>query len=151
MNDLEVLERELPFAVYGTLRYGFGNDRCWLGLGARSVATGTVEGWKLLAHHPNSPFPYAVPALAPRRIVVELIADGRDYAALLDRLDMLEGYPTHYTRSIVEVVVDRTDGNTPKTCHAVMYHAAPAAARRLTPHGFEIASGDWAAHLATRT
>lgn len=149
-TDPELLERELAFAVYGTLRDGYGNDRCWKAHGGTKAGTGTVTGWKLVASHPDASFPYAVPAIAPRRIVVELIAPGPDYAALLATLDMLEGYPTHYLRSIVEVVVDRYDGNTPKTCHAIMYHAAPHTARRLTPHGFEIASGDWAAHLARR-
>jgi len=89
----------LPFAVYGTLRSGMGNDRLWIGH-ATSVNVAAVYGYRLVTH---GAFPYAIPAPPDQRVVVEVIQPhpGR-HDALLDRLDALEGYPFHYDRFTVD-------------------------------------------------
>jgi len=88
-----------PFAVYGTLRPGCGNDRLWQG-NAAPIGLGHVTGFRLVS---NGAFPYAVPT-EDQRIVVEMVMPhvGR-YADILWRMDALEGVPHHYTRERVTV------------------------------------------------
>jgi len=71
-----------PFAVYGTLRPGCGNDRLWQG-NAAPIGLGHVTGFRLVS---NGAFPYAVPT-EDQRIVVEMVMPhvGR-YADILWRM-----------------------------------------------------------------
>jgi gamma-glutamylcyclotransferase (GGCT)/AIG2-like uncharacterized protein YtfP len=92
---------DLPYAVYGTLRPGCGNDGLWFGLAKLGVA-GYVNDHRMVTG-PSASFPYAIPALFSA-IVVELVHPVERFAGLLrDRLDTLEGYPHFYDRKVVEV------------------------------------------------
>jgi len=98
----------LPFFVYGTLRPGYGNSRGWVGR-ARAVHDGdaTVDGFRLAAPQYGG-FPYAIPAEGSRIVGALIFPEPGEYAAVLYRLDQLEGYPNHYDR--IRVRVETPDG-----------------------------------------
>jgi gamma-glutamylcyclotransferase (GGCT)/AIG2-like uncharacterized protein YtfP len=88
-------------AVYGTLRPGCGNDRLWQG-SANVIADGWfIAGYRLVS---NGAFPYAIPTgdRADESRVTLVMPHLAEYDEVLARLDMLEGVPTHYVRSMVE-------------------------------------------------
>jgi len=92
---------DLPYAVYGTLRPGCGNDGLWFGM-AELGAKGYVNDHKMVTG-PSASFPYAVPA-CHSALIAELIYPVERFAGVLrDRLDTLEGYPHFYDRKIVKV------------------------------------------------
>jgi gamma-glutamylcyclotransferase (GGCT)/AIG2-like uncharacterized protein YtfP len=85
-------------AVYGTLRSHCGNDVLWRGQpGCESLGVDSVKGYRLVS---NGSFPYAVVDLTAESVVEVLIVTPE----VLDRLDALEGYPTHYDRHVVTTV-----------------------------------------------
>jgi len=92
---------DLPYAVYGTLRPGCGNDVLWEGIGNLG-ATGFVSNFKMVTGKSRS-FPYALPA-PHGSIVTELVYPVEGFERVLrDRFDTLEGYPNFYDRKIVKV------------------------------------------------
>jgi gamma-glutamylcyclotransferase (GGCT)/AIG2-like uncharacterized protein YtfP len=97
----------MPYAVYGTLRSGYGNDTVWHGLG-ESFGLGTITGYKLVT---NGGFPYALPA-SSEVTVVEIIVPFMEYAEeLRQRLDWLEGYPDLYSRREEQIHLTDEDVN----------------------------------------
>jgi gamma-glutamylcyclotransferase (GGCT)/AIG2-like uncharacterized protein YtfP len=124
-----------PYAVYGTLRSGMGNDGLWRGL-AEPISAGVVRGFRLVS---NESFPYALPAGADSEIVVEVIQPYEQYAEIVRRnLDRLEGYPSFYDRILVDVENDRG--------HATCWLYTP-----VDPERYEdlrpVHSNDWRAHV----
>jgi gamma-glutamylcyclotransferase (GGCT)/AIG2-like uncharacterized protein YtfP len=90
---------EMPYAVYGTLRTGEGNDRLWRGL-ATGGEIDTVQGYRLVT---NGGFPYALPC-GGQSSTIEIVIpidDSEAQRQMRSRLDMLEGYPSFYDRVIV--------------------------------------------------
>lgn len=132
-------ERTL-IAVYGTLRSGYGNAWLWEGF-AETLGLASCAGFILAT--PGG-FPYALPVTEQHyRIVVELIAPLPSLVDfVLQRLDALEGYPTHYDRWPVTVEHEA------RPHIAQMYVPAPRTLDRLTERlGVDvhiIPTGDWA-------
>lgn len=125
------------FYVYGTLRPGYNNARCWQGL-ARPLHDGeaTLGGFELRSWHGG--FPYAVPAESGAVITGAVILPYEGcYDEVLANLDMLESYPHHYDRWIVEV--DTPDG--PMTCW--MYVPPERAWKGLRAELPLVRGGDW--------
>lgn len=93
---------QLPFAVYGTLRPGCGNDHRWLDR-AEASAPKRLEGFELIGA--GAGFPYAVPVRgSTSTIVVNVVTpEPEHYDDVRRSLDQLEGYPRHYDRIRVEV------------------------------------------------
>lgn len=83
-------------AVYGTLRAGESNHSR-LGGAKRLGDTFRLPGFRL--YGVNFSFPYATPAEG-ESIVVELYEINDE---ILQELDWLEGYPSHYNRKVVNV------------------------------------------------
>lgn len=96
-----------PFFVYGTLRPGHGNARIYDRIAA---ATGDGQTWlyehRLVTH---GPFPYCIPAPAEQNAIPHVTVgalvtpEPGCYGEVMDRLDMLEGFPVHYDRRLVTV------------------------------------------------
>lgn len=125
-----------PFAVYGTLRQGFGNSRLWQGHG-EVIARGKVAGFKMVVSNEHASFPYAIEADGFEIVVEVMRPNAAAHTMLARRLDQLEGYPGHYTRSVVDVAI----GGLPLKCW--MYHAGARLAENLRTRGRTVASGDW--------
>ena len=92
--------------VYGTLKKGFYNHH-WLPKDSKFLGAGYVTGFEMRS---NGGFPYTFPEM-----------DGTIFGELyevsdLKSCDTLEGYPHHYTRSIVMV------HQVPNITEAWMYH-----------------------------
>ena len=86
-----------PIAVYGTLLDGEWNSFLWRGR-ARSESC-IIHDCALVTV--NGHFPYGV-VTPDSQTVGELIwPEAHHYEAVLQRLDMLEGVPTHYDRRLV--------------------------------------------------
>ena len=84
--------------VYGTLKTGYGNNHILYN--AEFVDVGTVYDYGLI----DGGFPYAIYCEGMQvNGEVYLVKDQHT----MDRLDMLEGYPTHYTRDYVQVDTER--------------------------------------------
>lgn len=99
------MTERLPFFVYGTLRPGGALASCWEDLGGEAWFDGDVlvPGYRLVYAHHRS-FPYAIPADG-RAIVGALVSINNSmFRMLLNTLDTVEGYPSHYNRSIVRAV-----------------------------------------------
>lgn len=109
--------------VYGSLKKGKSNHR-WLG-DAKKVCDGVVFGLRL---HQGPGFPYAFKVNDHTCTTYGEVYDMPN----LDRCDILEGYPDHYTRSQVEVTDDNGGALT-----AWVYH------KPTKPHGDIIESGVW--------
>ena len=128
---------QLPVAVYGTLRVGYGNSRLLAGRTAE-LTTGVVEGHELVVDG----LPFARPS-ATGRVVVELMwLLPHLYDQVLGDLDRLEGYDPDRTDSLyvrTEVTVDTANGDV----QAWLYEAGERAQARLR---FQTAvrSGDYA-------
>ena len=130
---------DLPYAVYGTLRPGCGNDRLWEGM-AYLGATGVVEGYKMVTGM-SMGFPFALPA-PHSSVVVEIIVPAEGFERVLrDRLDTLEGYPHFYDRKVVKV--ETISG----FVEAWLY--VPCTTSFLDKV-FDIPSGDWVQHRSNR-
>jgi len=106
-------------AVYGTLKYGYSNHHFLEGALAIKTAY-TLERFKLF----DVGYPYAKPSQEgfPLQVEVYLLPNWR----ILEKLDRLEGYPTHYQREPVKVV-----GRDGKIEYAWLYYTE-------TPEGDEI-------------
>ena len=126
---------QTPYAVYGTLRSGMGNDGIWRGL-AEVVDAGVVRGFRLVS---NGSFPYALPAGVDSEIVVEVLQPDQGYEETVrHNLDCLEGYPSFYDRILVDVENDR--GN------ATCWLYTPADPERY--EGLEpVDNNDWRTHV----
>lgn len=99
--------------VYGTLKQGHGNHR--LLRGATLLGRSYVEGpWRL---HDLGAFPAVVQAEATARVFGEVYLVDSD---ILGRLDILEGYPSFYTRTKVPTQFSK----------AWMYHINPDSVER---------------------
>jgi gamma-glutamylcyclotransferase (GGCT)/AIG2-like uncharacterized protein YtfP len=86
--------------VYGTLKMGKGNSH--LMHAAEYCGEGVVDDYGLL----DGAFPYAIPQLGAT-VEGELYRITDQHT--MDRLDMLEGYPIHYTRDYVKVKTEMGD------------------------------------------
>jgi len=88
-----------PFvAVYGTLKYGFPNH--YLLESAEAVGVGYIaQTFRVF----DVGFPYAVPSKKGFPLQVEVYKVPR--AGVLEELDILEGYPHHYKRRPLEVLL----------------------------------------------
>lgn len=89
-----------PVFVYGSLRPGMGNARMWEGRGYRHLDA-TLSGLGLRYTHRSFPYGFLID---DEVTVGELILDVD--ADLLERLDWLEGHPSHYRRVPVLVDID---------------------------------------------
>lgn len=94
MNDSS---KTIPFFVYGTLKKGYGNHR--IIEGAFPLGPGTVKG---MAVYDGPGFPYATLGEPDEQVVGEVYACTPEMAR---RMDILEGYPHHYDRAKVNVLV----------------------------------------------
>lgn len=86
--------------VYGTLKSGYGNHRCLSEFGATFVCDArSLRPDYVLT---RGAFPYCLPVEPGdgTRIIGEVYAVS---APCLARLDMLEGYPNHYTRKTIDL------------------------------------------------
>lgn len=137
--------------VYGTLMQGLANHRRYLGRGAAAfVAAAWLPGAEL--YHLPEGYPAAVPAAPDRRVQGELYRiaheDPAGYAALIARLDWLEGFqgpgdPGNLYERVVRPV--RTGQNQKREVDALVYlFARPGDARR---QGVLVADGDWRSFL----
>jgi gamma-glutamylcyclotransferase (GGCT)/AIG2-like uncharacterized protein YtfP len=91
----------LPYAFYGSLRPGCGNDWLWSGRGVCSPG-GVVRGFRLVTER-GLGFPFALPA-AGEFVMVDVVRPLGGFEGVLRRdLDRLEGYPDFYGRGVVQV------------------------------------------------
>lgn len=127
--------------VYGTLRPGHGNHRWTVGDTPHTAEHGTLFDWLLLGA--LAPFPYAVPEPGATTIGDVLTFAPEYWPHALAACDGLEGYPHHYDRRVVDVLLDNG-----RTVEAWVYTPADARrARSLTP----VPGGDWTAHRSAVT
>lgn len=84
--------------VYGTLKQGFHNHHV-LGDNAKYISEGVVFGLRL---HEGPGFPYAFKTNDYTNTTIGEVYEIDDVS--FARCDRLEGYPRHYTRSMVEVI-----------------------------------------------
>lgn len=133
---------QLPFFVYGTLRSGQGNHRLVEGT-LDALRAARLPGHCLYAHG----LPWAAASDAPGAHVTGELLQVRpgDYAAVLDRLDRLEGYhpPRRqlYVRTALRVEYrDPEDGWQDRD--AWVYLGGDSFPR---DPALLVASGDWAA------
>lgn len=97
--------QNMPVAVYGSLRFGGGNDGIWTDRpGVQSIGLGTVAGVSLRYHHTG--FPYGMPEDGYKAVVEVITADSEAWPMLVARLDRLEGHPSFYTRTQRTVTMD---------------------------------------------
>lgn len=118
----------LPVAVYGTLKKGYGNNR--LLDGTKFLGKGvTLDNLRMI----DGGFPYAFsrPHIAGNPLVVE-VYDGLT-AEHERNLDALEGYPSHYTREIVEIELE--NGEVVLAWLYVAAHAPPKNAKFIAEWG----------------
>lgn len=103
MTARPIADQPAPVFVYGSLRPGHGNARLWEREGRYVSTPATCAGLGLRHHH--RAFPYGF--LIPGEVTVGDLITGTD-ADLLERLDWLEGHPSHYRR--VPIVVTTEEG-----------------------------------------
>ncbi len=135
----EHVTAQLPIAVYGTLRVGYGNHRYMAGRTAE-IATGVVEGYQLVVDG----LPYARQSTTGHLVVELMWPLPHIYDDVLADLDRLEGYrpeadSNHYSRTKVTVIT--ADG---QDVEAWLYEAGEWAHRRLRSYPTVVASGDYA-------
>ena len=119
----------MPYAVYGSLRPGCGNDVLWHGRAVASEQSFRVEGFRLVTST-GLGYPFALRS-SRDSICVDLIYPKSEWAFELRKdLDRLEGYPDFYTRTSVNV-----EGVT-----ALLY--LPAEPQRYS-HLQPVLDGDW--------
>ncbi len=130
---------QLPIAVYGTLRVGYGNHRYMAGRTV-DIAAGVVEGYQLVIDG----LPYARQSTTGHLVVELMWPLPHIYDEVLADLDRLEGYRpdaehNHYTRT--QVTVTTTDG---QDVEAWLYEAGEWAHRRIRSYSTVVATGDYA-------
>ena len=134
-----------PFFVYGTLRPGHYNAERWGG-----AAIDTDDGNVLLSGYRLTTagmFPYAVEADSTQDVVGCLVWPyAEEYDDVLASFDSLEGHPTHYLRTPVEVTIYDDDGDTTGTIEALTYIAAQPWPSEYT----SVLNNDWVEHCAAR-
>ena len=119
---------QLPLAVYGTLRRGFGNHHL-LGGRIQQIVPGSVAGYELVVDR----IPYARPN-PDARLVVEIVWPlPALYDQILADVDYLEGYNPHaharhnlYTRVAVTATTHQQ-----REVEAWLYEAGPHALTSL--------------------
>ena len=91
----------VPYAVYGSLRPNCGNDGLWRGRAEVCGRSLNLPGFRLVTRH-GLGFPFALRSDETDSIWVDLIYPKPEFAFELRRdLDVLEGYPDFYDRTIV--------------------------------------------------
>jgi gamma-glutamylcyclotransferase (GGCT)/AIG2-like uncharacterized protein YtfP len=111
--------------VYGTLKRGFGNHGVMLAAGGQYVGNSIIKDYAAI----NVPwFPYAIKKVGSR-IKGEVFSIEEKG---LNDLDILEGYPSHYNRSLVETSYG----------FAWVYHAAENMTAKIKKYGF---TEEWSA------
>ena len=131
---------QLPLAVYGTLRQGFGNHDLLAGR-IRHVTPGLVAGYELVVDR----IPYARPNV-DARLVVEIVWPlPALYDQILADVDYLEGYNPHthawhnlYTRVAVTATTHQQ-----REVEAWLYEAGPHALTSLAALP-PVSGGDYA-------
>lgn len=133
--------------VYGSLLMGLHNAERVADANNLGAAT-TAAPFALRSAGPRDAYPYAypyavdgadAPGLATACLVGELYVCSTDQ---LDRLDVLEGHPTHYRRRRVKLRGDDADA-----WMYVLCDTDELAAIRSQPEAFADAAGDWRAFL----
>lgn len=132
---------QYPRAIvaYGTLRPGGSNYHHTIGHLRHEALNVWVEGWGLYVAGSNRAFPYACPDPGTHLIGTLLEFPEDDWPQAIDACDWLEGYPHHYTRSVITAHYPKPGGAQIK---AWIYHPArglddlPGIPRRIP-------SGDW--------
>ena len=105
--------------VYGTLKRRFGNHSVMVEAGGKFVGTAMIEGYAAI----NVPwFPYAIKKDGSRLKGEVFFVDSEG----LKMLDLLEGYPSHYNRTVT---------NTPYGL-AWVYHTERDMAVNIKKFGF---------------
>lgn len=129
-----------PFAVYGTLRSGGGNDHLWRG-DEVDVRPAVVHGFRLVA--PNRGwFPYALRSPSDT-IVVDLVTiHPARYDDTLRTLDHLEGFRPADPESSLFIRGGVTAHTADESMIAWLYRAGPrSGAERYAP----VPGNDWLA------
>jgi gamma-glutamylcyclotransferase (GGCT)/AIG2-like uncharacterized protein YtfP len=153
-----IVERQLPFFVYGTLMTGYKNNATVVRGRATSVRIASLVGAYKLMHFSREGFPglyetkdAALPSAAAMPVRGELMegpASEAEYAALLRDLDALEAYyPSEldksrnmYERVIRHVSVDGNEGSV----EAYVYLCNIDVASTRAAH---VVHGDWRKYM----
>lgn len=134
-------DEQLPYFVYGTLRPGMGNSRCWGNWEATAQADGevVVDGFAMYA----SGIPYAVPEDGSTIIGCLIIPpdDAECATGLRHSMDTLEGHPHSYERRLVQY---RRKDEAQPAGHAWLY------VWDRIPHGRRVESGDYLTYRVER-
>ena len=112
----------MKIAVYGTLRRGEGNWSYFLKGRSAYLKTAVISGFRMVT---NGAYPYAIEFEG--NITVDLFEIDED---TLERLDYLEGYPSHYNRKLIDVGDDQ----------AWIYYTEN---KEFLKRYAEVPSGDW--------
>lgn len=120
-------------AVYGSLRTGMENARVNNRAGATSIGEGFTKNNAGLYRYSAAYFPMVAldDQSAEKPVRVEIFETTQ--AGLEGPYDMLEGYPTFYNRTQIQVVLDSGEEVT-----AWIYHIEESGSR-----GDKVESGDW--------
>ncbi len=118
-------------AVYGTLRTGEGNFRVMTAAGGESLGLGkTVENFNIYS---LGGFPKVSLTRSGNKVPVVVEVFETSIAGITGPLDRLEGYPSFYNRTIIDVELD-----TGEKVKAWIYHIEENGALSRP-----IMSGDW--------
>lgn len=127
---MEAIDKVLV-AVYGTLRTGEGNHRCMVRADGKSLGLGkTLKNYNL---YNLGAFPKVSLTRRDHKVPVTVEVFETDLNGLRGPLDMLEGYPSFYDRTQVDVVLDSGE-----TVKAWIYHIENDSGLSAP-----IKSGDW--------
>jgi gamma-glutamylcyclotransferase (GGCT)/AIG2-like uncharacterized protein YtfP len=144
LEEVEIMNEQLPVFVYGTLRHGCGNYEALLEGCTTAEFSAQAEG--LALYGARFAFPYA--AVREGGVVVGelMVIDPQRYDEVLRHLDMLEGYRQKHPESSHYVRVTRTvrceiDGQWVSR-EAYLYLAGNRAIARFDEADL-IPGGDW--------
>ena len=99
-NDYHVKEETFNVFVYGTLKHGFSNSFYYMADAEYIDDAVTLEKYAMIGK--DYPFPYLLGKNSKgKRVKGELYEVTK---STLDKLDKLEGYPTHYNRELVNLL-----------------------------------------------